>query len=105
MDPNEPKAQPRWVVLVSSDGFQFRILRSCANRSGTIRRMLDAQSGFREAVTGVCHFDEISGAVLEKVCEYLYFYERYAGMTNVPDMDIPPEMSLELALAADYLDC
>jgi hypothetical protein len=43
--------------------------------------------------------------VLEKVCEYLYFHNRYLGMTNVPDMEIPPELSLELALAADFLDC
>jgi hypothetical protein len=46
-----------------------------------------------------------SGVVLEKVCEYLYFNDRYQEMTNVPDMDIPPEISLEMALAADFLDC
>lgn len=43
--------------------------------------------------------------VLEKVCEYLYYNERHHDMTNVPDMELPPELSLELALAADYLEC
>jgi hypothetical protein len=43
--------------------------------------------------------------VLEQVCEYLYYNDRYKDMTSVPDMDIPPELSLELALAADFLEC
>lgn len=42
--------------------------------------------------------------VLEKVCEYLLYNERNKGQTNVPDMDIPPELCLELLMAADYLD-
>jgi hypothetical protein len=46
-----------------------------------------------------------SGPVLEKVCEYLYYVDKYAGQSSVPDMEIPPEMSLELALAADFLEC
>jgi len=47
----------------------------------------------------------LSGVVLEKVCEYLYFNDRYHDMRDVPDMDFPPEISLELALAADFLNC
>ena len=49
--------------------------------------------------------EKCSGVILEKVCEHLYFKDRYEDQTNVPDMDIAPELSLELALAADYLDC
>lgn len=47
-----------------------------------------------------CH----SGLVLEKVCEYFYYYEKYKNTKDVPDMDIPTELSLELLIAADYLD-
>jgi len=43
--------------------------------------------------------------VLEQVCEYLYYNDRYKDMTSVPDLEIPPELSLELALAADFLEC
>jgi transcription elongation factor B subunit 1 len=53
-DPNS-----QWVTLVSSDDFAFNITRACAIRSGTIRRMLDPKSGFKEAVTGICHFENI----------------------------------------------
>ncbi|OAL68566.1 transcriptional elongation regulator Elc1/Elongin C [Trichophyton rubrum] len=86
-----------FVTLASNDGFEFVIPRSAACVSGTLRRMLEPSSNFSEAVTG-------RGVVLEKVCEYLLYNERNKGQTNVPDMDIPPELCLELLMAADYLD-
>ena len=45
-----------------------------------------------------------SGAILEKVCEYLYYNLKNKEAKDVPDMEIPPEMCLELLLAADYLN-
>jgi transcription elongation factor B subunit 1 len=42
--------------------------------------------------------------VLEKVCEYMYYYEKHKDARDVQDMDIPPELCLELLVAADYLD-
>jgi transcription elongation factor B subunit 1 len=42
--------------------------------------------------------------VLEKVCEYLYYNQKHAKSKEVPDMEIPPELCLELLIAADYLD-
>mgnify|MGYP004503097169 CR=1 FL=1 len=45
-----------------------------------------------------------SGVVLEKVCEYLYYNQKHADSKDVSDMDIPPELCLELLIAADYLD-
>jgi transcription elongation factor B subunit 1 len=44
-----------------------------------------------------------SGVVLEKVCEYLYYNEKHKQATEVTDMEIPPELCLELLMAADYL--
>lgn len=45
-----------------------------------------------------------SGIVLGQVCEYLCYHERHKGQADVRDMDLPPELSLELLMAADYLD-
>jgi hypothetical protein len=45
-----------------------------------------------------------SGVVLEKVCEYLYYNEKHKDAKDVPDMEIPPELCLELLMASDYLD-
>jgi elongin-C len=100
----EPSA---YVTLISSDGFEFHIRRSAAVRSGTIRRMLSSESGFGfvESSTGVCRLESISGIVLEKVVEYLYYNEKNREMNGVPDPEIPSELCLELLMAADYLDC
>ena len=75
---------------------------------------------FKEAVTGRCDFEDIkyalaarmkcswliicSAIVMEKVCEYLYYHYKFRDTVNVLDMDIPPELCLELLMAADYLD-
>lgn len=45
-----------------------------------------------------------SGLVLEKVCEYFYYNEKHKDSKDVPDMDIPAELCLELLMAADYFD-
>jgi len=44
-----------------------------------------------------------SGVILEKVCEYLYYNLKNKDSKDVPDMEIPPELCLELLMAADYL--
>lgn len=48
------------MTLVSSDGFEFVILREAACVSGAIRRMLDPKSSFAESVSGRCTFEEIT---------------------------------------------
>lgn len=42
--------------------------------------------------------------MLEKVCEYFYYNEKHKDSKDVPDMDIPAELCLELLMAADYFD-
>ncbi|KAJ9192104.1 hypothetical protein DTO166G4_8941 [Paecilomyces variotii] len=100
----EDSTPAEYVTLVSSDGFEFVLPRSTACVSGTIRRMLDPASKFSEAITGRCVLENISGVVLEKVCEYFCYNEKNKDQANVADMDIPSELCLELLMAADYLD-
>ncbi|KAJ5097977.1 Elongin-C [Penicillium argentinense] len=100
----ESTSEPGYVTLASGDGFEFILPRSAACVSGTIRRMLDPNSKFAEALTGYCVFDSFSGLVLEKVCEYLLYNEKHKSSKNVADMDIPSDICLELLIAADYLD-
>lgn len=45
-----------------------------------------------------------SGIVLEKVCEYFYYNEKYKGQVNVPEMELPPELAFSLLEVADYLE-
>ena len=49
--------------------------------------------------------DGISGSsvVLDKVVDYFHYWYRYRYSEDVPDMDIPVQICLELLAAADYL--
>ncbi|KAI7174483.1 hypothetical protein KC316_g6184 [Hortaea werneckii] len=58
---------------------------------------------FMEAKNNIVRFDNINGIVLEKVCEYFYYNERNRDARDVPDMDFPTELCLEILMAADYL--
>ncbi|ATZ56416.1 Bcelc1 [Botrytis cinerea B05.10] len=96
--------QSKYVTLVSCDGFEYVVLREAACTSVAIKKMLDPSSGWEESQTGICRFSEISGVVLERVAEYFYYNYKYRNSENVPDMEIPAELCLELLMAADYLD-
>ncbi|TGJ82890.1 hypothetical protein E0Z10_g5889 [Xylaria hypoxylon] len=91
------------VTLVSSDGFEFILLREAVMISPAIKGMLDPKSQFAESRTGRCVFEEINGIVLEKIAEYCQYWYKYKDSSNVPDMDIPVELCLELLQAADFL--
>ncbi|KAK9390742.1 BTB/POZ protein [Lipomyces mesembrius] len=94
-----------YVRLVSSDGFEYSILRSAAAVSGTLRGMLSQSSNFVEAKQNRVVLPNISGVLLEKVCEYLYYNLKHQNNPgNIPEFDVPPEMALELLVASDFLD-
>ncbi|KAI0437898.1 BTB/POZ protein [Xylaria telfairii] len=94
----------KYVTLISSDGFEFVVLREAVMVSSAIKSMLDPKSQFAESRTGRCHFEEITGMVLEKVAEYCQYWYKHRESENVPDMDIPVELCLELLQAADFLN-
>ncbi|KAI9652769.1 MAG: hypothetical protein M1831_006571 [Alyxoria varia] len=97
---DEPNA---YITLVSSDEFEFVVKRSAAvGSSELLRRMFAGQ--WQEQVTGRVKLNEINGVILEKVCEYFYYNEKHRGERDVQDIpDLPPELCLELLMAADYL--
>ncbi|RMY60061.1 hypothetical protein D0865_01737 [Hortaea werneckii] len=74
-----------YVTLISNDGFSFVVQRSAAT------------------ISPMRHAIKKSGIVLEKVCEYFYYNERNRDARDVPDMDFPTELCLEILMAADYL--
>lgn len=96
-------APSKYITLVSSDGFEFVVLREAALVSPMIKGMLDPKSGWEEARSGRCPFNEIHGPVLEKVAEYFHYWYFNRDKEEVFDMDIPVELCLELLMAADYL--
>lgn len=99
-----------WVKLVSSDGYSFLVKRNVATISGTLKTMLSTDSTFREALANTCSISE-RAVLVEKICEYMSFkaqYEAAGPKEEVPLNEfterIPPEIALELLLAADYLE-
>jgi len=106
----DQKPEEDWVRLTSTDGFSFVVKRKVATASETLKNMLNADSNFAEALSHTCPITE-RGAVVEKVCEYMAFKAYYmsaAPNTEIPVNEfmerIPPEVALELLLAADYLE-
>ncbi|KAJ4306742.1 elongin C [Collariella sp. IMI 366227] len=95
-------ADSKYITLVSADSLEFVVLREASLVSPTIKGMLRSQ--FSEAQTGRCTFPEISGVVLEKVVEYFHYWYRNRDREDVPDMEIPVELCLELLMAADFLN-
>ncbi|EXK48687.1 transcription elongation factor B, polypeptide 1 [Fusarium oxysporum f. sp. melonis 26406] len=97
------KTSSKYITLVSGDGFEFVVLRDAALVSPIIKGMLDVRSQFAEAKEARCVFQEMSAMVLDKVVEYFHYWYRYRNSEDVPDMEIPVELCLELLAAADYL--
>ncbi|AEO71172.1 f4f7452b-c0be-4e88-a969-9b05257f8890 [Thermothielavioides terrestris] len=95
-------AENKYITLISAEGHEFVVLREAALVSPTIKGML--RGPFVEAQTGRCRFEEIPSPVLEKVVEYFHYWYRYRDKEDVPDMEIPVEMCLELLQAADFFN-
>ncbi|KAL8346474.1 hypothetical protein RB601_003832 [Gaeumannomyces tritici] len=97
------KPPSKYITLVSSDGFEFVVLREAAMASPTIKTMVNPQSKYLEAESGRCTLEELSGVVLGKVVDYFHYWYRFKNAQDVPDMEIPTELCLEILMAADYL--
>ncbi|EFP06112.1 CRE-ELC-2 protein [Caenorhabditis remanei] len=96
----------QYVKLVSSDAHEFIIKRELALTSGTIRAMLSGPGVYAENESNIVYFREIPSHVLQKVCQYFAYKVRYThAATEIPEFPIPPEVALELLMAANFLDC
>ena len=74
--------------------------------SKMIKSMMQSSGGFSERMDNKITFPEISGKILEKVCQYFYYKLQYTdSRDSVPEFKVPPELALELLMASNYLDC
>jgi len=96
---------PKYVKLISATGTEVYCERSVAIAgSETMAAMLT--STMREAEENVIRFPDISGPILEKVVQYMYYKNQHSNSTGrLPEFDIKPEIALELLVAANYLNC
>lgn len=92
------------VLLISKDNVEHSVPRDAAMLSSTLRSMLDGP--FKEK-DGHINLPEMSSEVVQKIVEYLEYNLKYKdadpNKEDIPEFDVPTDMSLELLLAADYL--
>ena len=91
----------QYIKLVSSDNFHFYITKEAAEVSMTLKNIIN--SNFKESKENTITLGHINATLLAKVVEYLYYNLKYRDAVDVPEFDIPTEMSLELLVASDYL--
>uniref|UniRef100_A0A0K0EJY0 Elongin-C n=1 Tax=Strongyloides stercoralis TaxID=6248 RepID=A0A0K0EJY0_STRER len=95
-----------YVKLVSSDNHKFYLPKDLVMASGTIKAMLSGPGTYNENECNVVHFKELPSHVLQKVCYYFLYKARYTNSASeIPEFKVEPEMSLELLMAANFLDC
>merc|ERR1711934_334219 len=102
---NDEVSQGQFVTLVSSDEHEFTVSRECATVAGTIRNMLSGPGQFEEQGRNEIAFREISSHVLERICIYLYYKNRYAQQNKeIPVFKLDPTSVLNVLMAANFLD-
>ena len=97
-----------FVKLISVDGHEFfadeKILMQC----DVLCRMLE-QGNFQEGASKIISFKEdkycnITGKLMEKVIEYLYFKHKYTDSVEpIPEFPIDDDVVLDLLPVANYL--
>eukprot|EP00741_Cyanophora_paradoxa_P013124 tig00020675_g12677.t1 len=101
----EDKPPIEFVKLISAEGHEFIIEKRAAMISNTIKNMLNTPGTFVENARGQIELPDISTPVLEKVCQYFHYKLRFSN-TPPPfqEFKIEPEITLELMMAANFLD-
>ncbi|KIM27865.1 hypothetical protein M408DRAFT_329796 [Serendipita vermifera MAFF 305830] len=106
---SEQAKQSDWVKIISKrDGHSFIVPRDVAMGSGFLRNSFNPEAGFLEGTQNTCEVDD-RAIIVEKVMEYLAHKNLYAKAgprEEIPDFQerIPPDIALELLMAADFLE-
>lgn len=95
--------------MISGDGYDFLVEIRHACVSKVIKKILE--SDFREAQTREIRFPDADAAVLEKVCQYMYYLPRQVSLKAstshdrvVEQFEIPRELTVKMLLFASFLD-
>ncbi|CCD25122.1 elongin C NDAI_0E03050 [Naumovozyma dairenensis CBS 421] len=94
----------KFIKLIGEGDKEYKVSYEAAMVSPVLKTML--QSPFKENA-GKVDLTKYSGDTLEKVCEYLEYKLRYQNADeteDIPEFDIPTELSVELLMVADYLN-
>mmetsp|Transcript_59286 Transcript_59286/g.163977 ORF Transcript_59286/g.163977 Transcript_59286/m.163977 type:complete len:114 (-) Transcript_59286:205-546(-) len=100
----DPAESFSYIKLVSADGHHFFLDRRIAYECDTFRKMVE-QDTSREGQTKEIHLPKITGKLLEKVIEYLYYKYKYTdSKVAIPEFPIDDDVVLDLLLVANDLN-
>merc|ERR1712070_628274 len=90
------------VTIVSCEGHEFLMDRKIAFECEMIKKMFE--SSMKEGNEGKIVLSNITGRILEKVLEYLYYKYKYTDCQGpIPEFPIDDDVVLDLLIAANYL--
>ncbi|KAH3902146.1 elongin C SCDLUD_001959 [Saccharomycodes ludwigii] len=94
------------VRLIAKNGDEYKVSKEIACISPVLKASLDNEDNFMEENEYQVNLMNIESNILNKVVEYLEYKNKYQQEEDdeIPQFDIPVELSLELLLAADYLN-
>lgn len=95
---------PTTVCLVSHEGEEFVVERELVLQSKVLTMFLSPELNFHESRIGVIHLYDIPSRVLIRIIDYLRHRRQHEGNPNAPEWSMQAQESLDLLLAADYLD-
>jgi len=92
-----------FITLVSADGHKFFLDKRVACECDMFRKMIEQES-FQEGQTNEIKLPTVTGRLLEKVIEYLYYKYKYTdAKVAMPEFHIDDDIVLDLLLVANYL--
>jgi transcription elongation factor B subunit 1 len=84
---------------------KFRMEKPLACTSKTIDAMFQNPLQSDEGQTNEISFNNITPKIMNKVCEYMVYKNRYANSTvEIPEYPLTADIALELLMAANFLD-
>ena len=83
--------EKKYIKLVSNDGYEFVMDKTCAVQSGYIKRELEKQT-----CDGTITFKEIPSNILEIVVRYLY--HEASQDRDKEDFEVSPENAFDLLM-------
>ncbi|CAE7467330.1 ndbB, partial [Symbiodinium necroappetens] len=98
IDMDNPHLDPvetfSFLRLVSADGHEFFLDRRIAYECDTFKKMVEKE-GFKEGQTNEIQLPTVTGKLLEKVIEYLYFKYKYTdAKVPIPEFPIDDDVVL-----------
>ena len=96
----------KYMKMISADEFEFAIPKDEAMKAGALASMMMRPGEFEENEENSINFQEIYSRTLKQVALYLSFKQKYSNSEKaLPEFPIQVEISLDLLMVANFLDC